>query len=250
MANVNLFMINKNNIFDMIPNTILLLIFENLPVIDFLGVITITCKRFNPIKKYFSTLSLSERCMNYIPQILNRIENNCIKRININNIVKMRDLHVQQLAHLQHIETFIAKTHIDDEAGITGNGLKIIGNNFKCLKHLSLYCVFTNSYDINDDNCWLDLLNLELLESLDLTDCGVNNNLFKCMRMRMINLQELCLKGCCDISDQNWMDIAKLQNIEKLNIKYCPIKNEQFVHITNNMRKLVSFNIAYCDRNK
>lgn len=204
-------MTNNARYFDTIPDTILSLIFENLNVDDFLHNIT-TCKQFKSAKMYTTTLLLYEKYINHIPQILNHIENNRIKRIIIS--CSMSNIHMQQLAHLQHVEVFIAKSD-RMKSFLFNNKLNIICNNFKKLTCLSLNNIFVMG------NGWA--------------------NLFK------LNLRELYLIKCYLIHDCHWIDAVTLQNIEKLDISYSAISNEQFACITN-MHNIVCLNIAECDR--
>lgn len=234
----------KKQFFDTIPDTILSLIFENLTLDELLQKALITtCKQFKSVKLNIVTLLLHKNNINHIPQILNHINNKCIKEIIVEDSIKMCNIHMQQLVHLHHIESFITKnTH----RVITNTvKLEIIGDNFKKLKHLSLCGIYPNKASVND---WMHLLKLDFLESLELDFCVVNKNIFKRMQtLNMINLRELRLICCGLHCDHYWMDIAKLHNIEKLDIGGCNIKNEQFAYILN-MHKLVYLNIAHCGR--
>lgn len=226
-------MTNRGHHFTMIPDTILSLIFENLTIDEILQKTT-TCKQFNLVKIYSATLTLSEKSINHIFQIIKRIKNNYIERIIVKNIANLRDKHVQQLAQLHRIEEFTAYAVSTIDAGISGVGLESICNDFKNLKRLSLsYVTFGQD--------WINPLKLNYLESFELSNSHVKRNIFK----NMFNLRELYLNRRTYVNDY-WMDIAKLPNIEKLDISHCRIKNEQFVHITN-MCKLIYLNIAYCD---
>lgn len=235
-------MSNKQT-FNMIPDPILTLILGYMTFRELFQNMTV-CKRFKSIKKIFVTLSLPNNCLDHISYILNNIENTHINHIIVDDIVKMRNKHLNQLEHLQNIETLICidKDNKDDEAGISDVGLKIIGNNFRKLKKLTLEGVFTRQgYD------WSDLLKLHHIESLSLIWCGINSNIFANMNAQMRNIRILHLVGFGQCVGDNWYSVATLQNIEDLDISNCYIKNVEFAYITNELRKIVRLNIAYCD---
>lgn len=207
------------------PDAILSIIYENLSIEELLQQL-IVCKRFNSMKYYFRTLLLSEKCINHIPHILNHIRNDCITQIFIKHFPKMDDNHLQQLAHLQHIDTFVAGNNFK-ELGFyyrSKIGPKNICKYFKNLKRLSLDKILIHR---EHDYVRPDLSGFESLEFLKLNNCSLNGYSFK----YMINLRELCMKVHMEY---DWCEnIAKIQNIQKIDISDCYVSSTQLMCITN-----------------